>query len=128
MAGHAVRLVSFGYLHQPVPPTDADLVVDVRRYLHDPASARDVLNRDGRDHVVQDIVLGTPGAAATVQTLIRYVEAFPTRHDCVIAIGCAGGRHRSVALVELLAVAVRATGQPVDVTHLHVHLPRVLRG
>lgn len=120
-----IRLISFGYLHAPAP--QVELVVDVRRYLRDPAAAASILERDGRDSLVQATVLGTPGAAACLSTLACYVIAFPAGHDCVIAIGCAGGRHRSVALVELLAAKLRAAGPCVEVSHLHAHLPRVLR-
>jgi RNase adaptor protein for sRNA GlmZ degradation len=119
-----IRLISFGYLH--ASPPVADLVLDVRRYLRDPAAARDILDRDGREHVVQDVVLRTAGAAASVNALTEYIAGFPDHHECVVAIGCAGGRHQSVALAELVAETVRAAGRPVDVTHLHVHLPRVL--
>ncbi|WP_234440653.1 RNase adapter RapZ [Streptomyces rimosus] len=44
-----------------------------------------------------------------------------------IAIGCAGGRHRASGLAELLARALREHGRDVEVEHLHVHLPRVLK-
>ncbi|WP_245877110.1 RapZ C-terminal domain-containing protein [Streptomyces glaucescens] len=44
-----------------------------------------------------------------------------------IAIGCAGGRHRASGLTELLARELRARGRQVDVEHLHVHLPRILK-
>lgn len=110
-----IRLVSFGYLHAPAP--QAELVVDVRRYLRDPAAAAGILARDGRDRLVQATVLDTRGAAACLAILVCYVIAFPTGHDCVVATGCAGGRHRSVALAGLSA----------EVSHLHAHLPRVLR-
>ncbi|MFF4874097.1 hypothetical protein [Streptomyces sp. NPDC000961] len=42
-------------------------------------------------------------------------------------MGCAGGKHRAASLTELLAREVRACGLQVDVEHLHVHLPRVLK-
>ncbi|MEV4212645.1 RNase adapter RapZ [Micromonospora sp. NPDC049662] len=119
-----VRLISFGYLH--AAPPDADLVLDARRYLRDPAAANGVLDLDGRDDRVQAVVLRTPGAAATVRTLAAFVREFPRQHDCVVAIGCAGGRHRSVALVELLAESLHDPDARPDVVHLHVHLPRVL--
>lgn len=119
-----VTLISFGYLHAPAPT--ADLVLDVRRYLHDPASARTILDLDGRDWRVQDVVLATPGAEQTVQHLTRFALDFPASYGGVIAVGCAGGRHRSVALVEAVAEFLAEAGRRVCVRHLHVHLPRVL--
>ncbi|MFJ9855300.1 hypothetical protein [Streptomyces sp. NPDC101150] len=44
-----------------------------------------------------------------------------------IAIGCAGGRHRASGLTELLARALRERGRDVEVQHLYVRLPRVLK-
>ncbi|MFE6818600.1 hypothetical protein [Streptomyces sp. NPDC057675] len=63
---HPIRLISFGYLHlptgpdcSPVPPT-ADRIEDVRDRLRDPAAARDILDFDGLNPRVQDIVLNNP--------------------------------------------------------------------
>ncbi|MGI5122815.1 RapZ C-terminal domain-containing protein [Marinactinospora thermotolerans] len=128
---HPIHLISFGYLHlpttpegSPVPPT-ADRVEDVRERLRDPARARDILDLDGRDPRVQDVVLNTAGARELLDNLADYASlpAGPRR----IAIGCAGGRHRASGLTELLAQTLRERGRQVEVEHLHVHLPRVLR-
>ncbi|MEU8949647.1 hypothetical protein [Streptomyces sp. NPDC048489] len=127
---HPIHLISFGYLHlptspddSPVPPT-ADRIEDVRDRLRDPAAARDILNLDGFNPRVQDVVLNTPGARELLANLADYASlpAGPRR----IAIGCAGGRHRASGL-KLLARELRARGRQVDVEHLHVHLPRVLK-
>jgi UPF0042 nucleotide-binding protein len=124
-------LTSFGYLHlptdadgRPAPPT-ADRIEDVRERLRDPAAARDILDLDGRNPRVQAVVLATPGATELLDNLTAYAQlpAGP-RH---IAIGCAGGKHRACALVELLAQRLPERGVPVTVEHLHAHLPRVLK-
>ncbi|MCF3143677.1 RapZ C-terminal domain-containing protein [Streptomyces platensis] len=126
-----LRLTSFGYLHlpsgpdgSPVPPA-ADRIEDVRDRLRDPAAARDILDLDGLDPRVQDVVLNTPGARELLNNLADYatLPAGPRR----IAIGCAGGRHRASGLTELLARVLRDCGREVEVEHLHVHLPRVLK-
>ncbi|MFH9090472.1 hypothetical protein [Streptomyces sp. NPDC017673] len=129
-----IRLISFGYLHRPtgpdgspVPPA-ADRIEDVRDRLRDPAAARDILDLDGLNPRVQDVVLNTPGARELLANLADYADladlpAGPRR----IAIGCAGGRHRASGLTELLARALRDRGREVVVEHLHVHLPRVLK-
>lgn len=126
MPASHVALTSFGYLHSA--PPDADLVLDVRRYLRDPAAASiaGILDMDGRDVRVQDVVLATPGADTTLNELYALVDCFPAAYTAVIAVGCAGGRHRSVALVEILAARLRNAGCAVTVEHRHVHLPRVL--
>lgn len=127
-----IRLISFGYLHQPtgpdgdpVPPA-ADRVEDVRERLHDPAVARDILDLDGRDVRVQKVVLNTPGARELIVNLADYAASPAAPRT--IAIGCAGGKHRAAALVELLALLLGDRGHTeVEVEHRHVHLPRVLK-
>ncbi|MFB6483711.1 hypothetical protein ACFCXF_26975 [Streptomyces virginiae] len=128
---HPIRLTSFGYLHlptgpdgSPVPPA-ADRIEDVRARLRDPAAARDILDLDGLNLRVQDVVLNTPGARELLANLADHTDlpAGPSH----IAIGCAGGRHRASGLTELLGRELRARGREVVVDHLHVHLPRVLK-
>ncbi|WP_411575210.1 hypothetical protein [Streptomyces fradiae] len=82
---HAVAL----HNGQPIPPAD-DRTQDVRDRLHDPAAARDILDLDGLNPRVQDVVLNTPGARELLANLADYADlpAGPRR----IAIGCAGGR------------------------------------
>ena len=125
-----IELTSFGYLHlptdadgHPAPPT-ADRTEDVRDRLRDPAAARDILDLDGRDPRVQAVVLATPGAPELLDNLVAHalLPAGPRR----IAIGCAGGKHRACALVELLDSRLRNCGLPATIRHLHAHLPRVL--
>jgi UPF0042 nucleotide-binding protein len=126
-AGLPVRVVSFGYLHGPAPT--AHITVDVRKYLRDPAAVRDagLLDSDGRDPRVQQVVFHTPGAVHTLVTLLYFAMGFPhAKGPLVIALGCAGGRHRSAALAEILAADLAGHGFDVEVEHLHIHLPRVL--
>lgn len=124
--GPRVHLISFGYLHGPAP--EADLTLDVRRTLRDPATIRDagLLDSDGRNADVQNVVLATPGAAAALTLISHFVGDQSIHRIPVVAVGCAGGRHRSAGLAELAAIQLRGAGYEVDVKHLHVHLPRVL--
>lgn len=118
-----MRLISFGFLHVQEPPP-ADLNVDVRRRLDDPAAYAAVLSLletspvDGRDSRVQAIVMRQRAA----RDLLDELAASPCAS---IAIGCAQGHDRSVALAELLAARVRLEGRAATVNHLHVQLPRV---
>lgn len=121
-----LRLISFGFLHSPGGPPRADRVEDVRDRLRDPVAARNILDLDGRDPRVQAIVLATPGAGTMLGNLIDDVRR-PAAAPRSVAIGCAGGRHRAPALVELLARHLRLLGTEVVVEHWHVHLPRVLK-
>ncbi|GAA4931685.1 hypothetical protein HD597_012899 [Nonomuraea thailandensis] len=126
-AHRPITLISFGYLHQPGErPPAADRVEDVRKRLRDPAAARDggILDLDGRDPRVQQIVLATPGAAELLDNLTAYAELPAGPRS--IAIGCAGGKHRACALVQLLGERLRERGHRVVIDHRHAHLPRVL--
>lgn len=117
-----VTLTSFGYLHEP--PPEADLILDVRRLLRDPARAVGILDLDGRSELVQRTVIETPGAESLLTHLVGFAR-HPDR-PVVVAVGCAGGRHRSVALVELAARVLREAGSTPAVSHRDVHRPRVL--
>lgn len=122
-----IEIKSFGYLHSP--PPQAELVLDARRYLRDPARVRTagLLDATGHDQTVRDMVITTPGAAAAVATLVMFASSFPAGQDlCTIAVGCAGGRHRSVTLAEEVARVLRNAGHTATVEHLHVHLDRVI--
>lgn len=122
----AIHLISFGYLHAPAPPP-ADRVEDVRECLADPAAARahGILDLTGTHPRVQAVVLATPGARDLLDDLTSY--ALSSDGTVTIAIGCAGGRHRSVALVELLFQRLHGHGRHVTMQHLHSHLPRVIK-
>jgi UPF0042 nucleotide-binding protein len=127
-AGRQIILISFGYLHQPgeVPPP-ADRVEDVRERLRDPAAARDggILDLDGLHPRVQQVVLATPGAAELIDNLAAYAELPAGPRS--IAVGCAGGKHRACAIIQLLGERLRERGHHVTIDHRHAHRPRVLK-
>ena len=113
-------VVSFGFKHG-LPP-DADLVFDVR-YLPNPHWDEALRPLNGTDAAVKEYVLG---ADATTDLLDRIMNLFDGmipgfvregKRFLTIAIGCTGGRHRSVALAEEIASRLRGFGIPVEVTH-----------
>jgi RNase adaptor protein for sRNA GlmZ degradation len=116
------RLISFGYLHNQ--PPEADLLLDVRRTMHDPSAlGEDLAHRDGRDDRLQQVVMAHPTAEAVVHIATVYVDTMSFQDkSCVIAIGCSHGRHRSVALVERLAAELTRHGFPVEKRHLRLEL------
>ena len=116
-----VNLVSFGYRHG-VPP-DADLVLDVR-FLPNPHFVASLRRWTGRHSRVSQYVLRTRPARRFMQLTIKLLRfLLPQYIDegktyLTIAIGCTGGRHRSVALAEALAVRLRRTpGIKLRVSH-----------
>jgi UPF0042 nucleotide-binding protein len=119
--GVRVTITSFGFKYGV--PTDADMVADAR-FLPNPFWVPELRPLTGKDPTVRDYVLGQPGATEFVD---RYADALApvlagyqreNKSHATIAIGCTGGKHRSVAIVERLAALL--AGQPgvvVNVKH-----------
>jgi RNase adapter protein RapZ len=101
----AVTLLSFGFKHGL--PAEADLVFDVR-FLRNPYFDPVLTGRDGRDPDVASFVLGAAEGAAFVghvEALLRFsLPLYESERKLylTIAVGCTGGRHRSVAVIEEL--------------------------
>lgn len=115
-----VRVSSFGFKHGL--PMEADLVFDVR-FLPNPFYVTELRNKTGLDAPVRDYVfsgdqgnefLGRMGDFVT-WLLPRYEEE--GKAALVIAIGCTGGHHRSVAMAHALADLIREKGYPVTESH-----------
>ncbi|WP_448060956.1 RNase adapter RapZ [Cellulomonas hominis] len=114
-----INVVSFGFKYGL--PLDADHVVDVR-FLANPYWISELRHLSGRDAPVRDYVLGLPGALTFVD---RYVDALEPvlegylheeKRYVTIAVGCTGGKHRSVAISEAIAARLRERGQRVTVS------------
>lgn len=101
----AVTLLSFGYKHGI--PLEADLVFDVR-FLANPYFDASLSRLDGRDPEVQRFVLHLEEAGSFMGHLERLLGFSLPQYEregkpyLTIAVGCTGGRHRSVAVVEEL--------------------------
>jgi UPF0042 nucleotide-binding protein len=105
-----VTVVSFGFKYGL--PLDADMVLDCR-WLPNPHWVPDLRAQTGRDAAVRDYVLGQPGADRFVEgyaDVVRtVVEGYGRegRRFLNVAVGCTGGKHRSVAVSERLAALLR---------------------
>ena len=115
-----VSVTSFGFKHGL--PREADLVFDVR-VLPNPSYGQELRPRTGLDDGVRDYVF-SGGAAGEflekLQDLVgfllpKYVEEGKTA--LVVAVGCTGGHHRSVAIAHALAAYIRGRGYPVTESH-----------
>jgi len=101
-----VMVLSFGYKYGL--PMDADLVVDVR-FLPNPHWIPELREFTGRDAEVRDYVLGQEGARDFLDQyhqLLRLISGGYRREGkryLTVAVGCTGGKHRSVAISEELA-------------------------
>lgn len=118
-------ILSFGFKYGL--PLDADMVVDVR-FLPNPHWIPALREFTGKDAAVRDYVLSQAGAAEFLDRyheLLQLVGAGYQREGkryLTLAVGCTGGKHRSVAISEELAQRLGADG--VDVTVVHRDLGR----
>ncbi len=107
-----VRVVSFGFKYGL--PVDADLVFDVR-FLDNPHFVPHLRPQTGLDAPVRDFVLGSPETQELVGDVLTLLEHTLPRYEregkayLTVAIGCTGGRHRSVAIAEHIAERLRGT-------------------
>jgi len=105
-----VTVLSFGFKYG-LPP-DADFVLDAR-FLPNPYWVPELRDRTGREAPVSEYVLGQQGALTFVERYAQLIgEAAPGferegKRYLTIAVGCTGGKHRSVAIAEKLAEALR---------------------
>ena len=113
-----VSVVSFGYKYGL--PVDADLVADCR-FLPNPHWVPSLRPLSGCDAAVRDYVLSQPGAAEFLDAYLAVLEVSLAgferegRRYVTLAVGCTGGKHRSVAIAE--QIAARLGGRDVTVSH-----------
>ena len=122
MREHAmsVNVLSFGFKHGI--PLEADLVFDVR-FLPNPYYIPELRNKTGLEEAVRNFVFQYQATKDFVEkledllnfTLPQYVEEGKT--ELVIAVGCTGGRHRSVAIAKELADFITKRGYTVVLNH-----------
>lgn len=122
---HRMRtsIISFGYKHGL--PVDVDLVLDCR-FLPNPHWEPELRPLTGLDEPVSDYVLEHPDATKFLDRLDSMLELLlpayvrEGKSYLSIAVGCTGGRHRSVAVSEKIAGLVRAHGFEPTVVHRDV--------
>jgi RNase adapter protein RapZ len=111
-----VAIVSFGYKYGL--PVDADMVVDCR-FLPNPHWVPELAPLTGQDPAVRDFVLGQAEdfLRAYLEVLEITLAGYERggKHFVTLAVGCTGGKHRSVAISE--EIAARLGGPGVQVTH-----------
>jgi RNase adapter protein RapZ len=118
--GPVVSLVSFGFRYGL--PRGADLVFDVR-FLPNPHFEPRLRPRIGLDPEVARFVLDSAPAKELLARLVGLLDFLLPLYEregksyLTVAVGCTGGRHRSVAVLEALAGELRRLGQNVSVTH-----------
>lgn len=122
--GVALHLCSFGFRHG-IPP-EADFVFDVR-FLDNPYFVKELRGMSGLDAECAAFVHDQPLAARMVTHVVELVgEIMPAvenegRASLTVAIGCTGGRHRSVALIEAVQRRLAERGLPAQVQHRDIN-------
>jgi UPF0042 nucleotide-binding protein len=118
-------VVSFGFKYGI--PVDADLVADMR-FLPNPHWVPELRHLSGRDREVADYVRGRPEAKEFVEKYVALIETVVEgylregKRFMTVAIGCTGGKHRSVAMTEEIAGQLRERGM--DARPMHRDLGR----
>jgi UPF0042 nucleotide-binding protein len=118
--GLRVFVTSFAYRHGI--PRDADLIFDVR-FLDNPHYVPDLRQLTGHEPAVAAHIERDPHLAPFLAGLWRLLEPLLPRYEqegktyLTIAIGCTGGRHRSVYVAERLAAQLATAGLRVELAH-----------
>lgn len=108
-----ITVMSFGFKHGI--PADADLVFDVR-FLPNPFYIDELKQKTGNDKEVQDYVMSFPESEEFMTKLIDMIQfLIPNyvkegKYRLVVAIGCTGGKHRSVTLTNELYARMKDKG------------------
>jgi RNase adapter protein RapZ len=115
-----VAVMSFGFKYGV--PLDADFVFDMR-FLPNPFWIPELRNHTGLESAVSDFVLGQPGAGEFVERVVALMEPVTAgyvregRRYVTLAVGCTGGKHRSVAVAEALREQLRSDDVATFVVH-----------
>lgn len=115
-----LHLVSFAYKNG-IPP-EADLVLDVR-FLPNPYFVQELTALSGEDPPVKEYVLGQGETQAFLARLYEFLDFLLPRYQqegkshLTVAVGCTGGRHRSVVIVQSLGEHLRRGNFPFTLSH-----------
>jgi len=126
----ACSMMSFSY--QRGLPSEADMVIDLR-FLPNPHYQPDLARQTGLDKAVQDFFKGIPEALEAEVKLCDWLSFIwpqlqrERKHYFTLAIGCSGGRHRSVFMVERLATWMKAQNFSTPMVR-HRELERIVKG
>jgi UPF0042 nucleotide-binding protein len=120
LAPMRIQVLSFGFKHGI--PGDADLVIDVR-FLVNPYFVPELKDLDGETEAVKRFVLKNDDARLFLLKYFDLLDYLIPLYEkegkayLTIAIGCTGGRHRSVAIARRLYEHVQTAGREVAITH-----------
>jgi len=122
-AGMAVQVVSFSFRHGL--PREADLVFDVR-FLANPHYEAALQPLTGLDAAVGDHIRADPGTGTFLDLMERFTDFALPRYEqegksyLTLAVGCTGGRHRSVFVAEQVSAMLRRRGWAASAVHREI--------
>ena len=120
-----VNIISFGFKYGV--PREADLVFDLR-FLPNPFFVETLKAMSGKDKAVVDYIFAEEPAREFRQRFLDYMSFLLPYYDAEgryrlsVAIGCTGGRHRSVAVAEELGSMLRKQDYSISMEHRHLDL------
>ncbi|MDR0826335.1 MAG: RNase adapter RapZ [Desulfovibrio sp.] len=120
-----VHIISFGFKYGT--PSEADMVLDLR-FLPNPYFVESLKILSGLDEAVRDYVLKHKAGREFFNKLKVFMKFIlkqnekEGRYRLTLAIGCTGGRHRSVAIAEALADTLREEKYSLTLEHRHLEL------
>jgi RNase adapter protein RapZ len=123
--GMRIHVISFGFKYGV--PLEADLVFDLR-FLPNPHFEENLRPLSGLDRSIADYVLQEDPGKSFLQRFKQFLEyllplyALEGRYRLTMAVGCTGGRHRSVAVTQAIQHSLNAAGFTVSVEHRHLEL------
>jgi UPF0042 nucleotide-binding protein len=115
-----INVLSFGFKYGI--PYDADLIMDVR-FLANPYFVPDLKELDGETQEIRDFVAGYAETRAFLDKYLDLLDYLIPLYEkegkayLTIALGCTGGRHRSVAIARAVYDHIRAMGKTVELNH-----------
>ena len=122
--GVRVNVLSFGYKYGV--PVDADLVLDCR-FIPNPHWIPELRSQTGLDEAVSQYVLSSPGVNAFVDSYVsllnQMIEGYlrEGKKYITLAVGCTGGKHRSVAISEAIAKRLNIGQAPTSIEAHAIH-------
>jgi len=123
--GMRVHVITFGFKYGV--PTEADFVFDLR-FLPNPYFDKNLRTLSGQDESIQEYVLGSKVGEEFNKKFLEFVTymlplyADEGRYRITLALGCTGGRHRSVSVAESVLSTLKEKGYAVTIEHRHMEL------
>ncbi|MBC18374.1 MAG: RNase adapter RapZ [Desulfovibrio sp.] len=124
-SGMRVHVITFGFKYGV--PTEADFVFDLR-FLPNPYFDASLKQMSGLDDAVQKYVLESEEGRGFNEKFLEFITymlplyANEGRYRITLALGCTGGRHRSVSVAESLLATLKEKGYAVTIEHRHMEL------